>query len=289
MHKLIEQIKQFLNRGESVQVVAPPGFGKSRVGKALGGFLIDPNLLQTPQEMLAAIKQSSERKLIIIDGLHKIISDDYRPLFQFLKGLRDTHKYQLAYVFLVNRAIGYQYQQLLGDLYEIITEHIVDLDPLEPSEYDLFGFTPTPTQLTQIKKLSGGIPALVKICVMGLRDNISLEPDHNPKLKAQLEEIITACPKHSSYPNSQLIINYLKQRSSTQLTASETRLMNLFLSHQNEIVSKDQICQAVYPDVKNYAGISDHSIDQLIHRLRSKIKDKYTLTTHRGLGYKLTN
>ena len=53
-------------------------------------------------------------------------------------------------------------------------------------------------------------------------------------------------------------------------------------------ISKDQICATVYPDVKDRAGISDHAIDQLIHRLRTKIKSKYTVTTHRGLGYQLS-
>ncbi|MBI1863620.1 helix-turn-helix domain-containing protein [Candidatus Woesebacteria bacterium] len=52
------------------------------------------------------------------------------------------------------------------------------------------------------------------------------------------------------------------------------------------IVSRDQICQAVYPDVKNYSGISDHAIDQLVHRLRSKVPN-YKILTQRGIGIKL--
>jgi len=64
--------------------------------------------------------------------------------------------------------------------------------------------------------------------------------------------------------------------------------LDLLLAKKEEIVSKDIIAQTVYPDVKNYSGVSDHAIDQLVHRLREKIKDKYSLQTHRGLGYKIT-
>ena len=80
----------------------------------------------------------------------------------------------------------------------------------------------------------------------------------------------------------------MKNYKPSELTAAETRLMDLFMANRGQMVSKNQICDVVYPDVKNKAGISDHSLDQLIHRLRSKIQNQYTLTTHRGLGYKLS-
>ena len=101
-----------------------------------------------------------------------------------------------------------------------------------------------------------------------MRDGQSLDSTQNPQIAAML--VKTGKTKLS------------------QLTAAETRLMDLFLTNRGQIVSKNQICDVVYPDVKNKAGISDHALDQLVHRLRVKIKNQYTLTTHRGLGYKLS-
>lgn len=150
-----------------------------------------------------------------------------------------------------------------------------------------FGFSPTPKQVDQITKLSGGIPALIKICAMALRDESSLDPEKNPKLKAQIEEMLSVSGDDPVLSCSQLVCEYLDSHRSTNLSATETRLLNLLLENRNQIVSKDQICATVYPDVKDRAGISDHAIDQLVHRLRTKVKSKHTITTHRGLGYQL--
>ncbi len=271
MDEFRKRIQKFLALGESVQIVAPSGFGKSRFGKSLGGLYLDTNLLQTPLELLEAIKNSSERKLIVIDCLDHVLTPEYTSLYKYMKALRDQHKYQLAYVFLTSRPIKTEYLNLLGDLYAIVAEHVENLPVLDRSECSNF-------------ELTGGIPAFERICMLAKRDGTSLDPDENLKLKGQIEEMLAANPNHPAYANSSLMRNY----KSSNLTAAESRLMDLLLANKGKLVSKNQICDSVYPDVKNKAGISDHSLDQLVHRLRSKIKDKYILTTHRGLGYKLS-
>ena len=288
MNDFKKRIQNFLDRGESVQIVAPPGFGKSRFGKSLGGLYLDTNMFQTPTELLTAIKASPKRKLIVLDYLDHILTPEYSSLFKFMKALRDQFKYQLSYVFLTSRPTEPDIFNILGDLYEIATEHVEYLPTVTIPEYDTYGFSPTPKQLKEIAGLSGGIPALVKICMMAMRDGTSLNLNENLKLKGQIEEMLTVSPNHPAYVNSSLISAYFNQFKSSALTASETRALEVLLANKGQLVSKDQISQAVYPDVKNYAGVSDHAIDQLIHRLRSKIKSQYTLKTHRGLGYKLT-
>ncbi len=282
----IMPMQQFLDRGESVQIVAPSGFGKSRFAKSLAGLLVDPNILQSPAEMLEFIKTSSERKLIILDSFDHLLSTEYQPLFKYLKGLRDQYKYKLAYVVLTHKLIGPENQKLLGDFYELATEHIEYLPVLKPSEYDYFGWQPTTSQVVEVEELSGGIPTLVKICVFAMRDKTNL--NSNPKLEAAITEMLADSPDHPAYKNSSLVQNYLHNLKNTQLSASETRLLNLLLKNKGQIVSKDQICKEIYPDVKNYLGITDHAIDQLMHRLRTKVKNKYTLSTRRGLGYCLS-
>lgn len=284
------KITAFLARGESVQIVGLPGMGKSNFGRSLGGFLLDPNFYPDPTAitLINAIKESQEIKLIVIDSASRLLKPELQPFFFYLKALRDRHKYSLAYVLLTHQVIGPEYRPLLGDFYEIASEHIEHLPPTDPTQMSYFGLSPTPKQVDQITKLSGGIPALIKICVMALRDESSLDPEKNPKLKAQIEEMLSVSPDDPVLSHSQLVYEYLDSRRSTNLSAAETRLLNLLLENQNRIISKDQICALVYPDVKDRAGISDHAIDQLIHRLRAKIKSKYTITTHRGLGYQLS-
>lgn len=287
MEKFKKRLLSFLERGESIQLIAPPGFGKSRIARSLGGLLLDTNLLQTPDELLAVVRASSERKLIVIDYLDHILTESYKSFFGYLRGLRDAHKYSLGFVFVTSTPLGAQFRPLLGELFEIATEHIEHVPPLEVSEYDTFGFTPTPKQLKEIERLSGGIPALVKICMFAMRDETSLNPEQNPKLKGQIEEMLVISADHPTYRKSAIMQTYLTTAPG-ELTAAETRLLDLLLTNRGKIVSKNQICDSVYPDVKNKAGISDHSLDQLLHRLRNKVQDKYTITTHRGLGYKLS-
>ena len=288
MDEFRKRILSFLARGESVQIAAPHGFGKSRFGRSLGGLYLDTNMLQTPAELSTAVKESAERTLIILDYLDHILTAEYTPFFKYLKALRDQHKYQLSYVFLTSYPITLETLNILGDLYEIATEHVENLPTLTRAEYDNFGlsgFSPTSQQALEIEKLSGGIASLVKICMLAMRDGTSLDPNQNLKLKGQIEEMVTANPHHLAYAKSTLMQNY----KTTDLTAAETRLLDLLKTNLGKIVSKDQICDSVYPDVKNKAGISDHSLDQLIHRLRSKIKNLGSkITTHRGLGYKLS-
>lgn len=284
------KITAFLARGESVQVVGLPGMGKSNFGRSLGGFFLDPNFYPNPTALtfINAIKESQETKLIVIDSANRLLKPELQPFFLYLKALRDQHKYSLAYILLTHNIIGPEYRPLLGDFYEIASEHIEHLPPTDPTQMLSFGFSPTPEQVDQISKLSGGIPALIKICIMALRDKSSLDPEKNPKLKAQIEEMLSVSPDDPLLSRSQLVCEYLDSRRSTNLSAAETRLLNLLLENQNQIVSKDQICATVYPDVKDRAGISDHAIDQLVHRLRAKVKSKNTITTHRGLGYQLS-
>ncbi len=267
MDEFRKRVLSFLARGESVQIVAPNGYGKTRFGRSLGGLYLDTNLLQTPAELLQTVKNSRERNLIVIDSLDRILNTEYRTLFKYLKALRDSHKYQLAYVFLCQTEI--KDSEILDDLEYLVSEHIEHLPPLTSDEYDLFGFQPTSKQLKQLTELSGGIPALVKVYALAMRDGQPLNPKANPQIAAML--VKTGKTKLS------------------ELTAAETRALELLKSKSGQIVSKDEIARAVYPDIKNYSGVSDHALDQLVHRLRDKIKSQYSLKTHRGLGYKLTS
>jgi hypothetical protein len=313
MNPVITQITPILDRGECVQVIGLPGMGTSRLGIALGGFLINSGLYPnfSADQYIALVSSHPTENLLVIDSIDRLLKPELTEFFIYLKALRDQQKYQLKYVFLNHTAspVSTLHKPFLANLFSLLSENIVYLQPILPVNIPErikndfspdIGFIPDSKQLKIIISLSGGIPALIKIVMQSLRDQKSLDPAQNPALKAQLEDIYQALGSHphpellqihgltdpSGQINSLLLRNFLA--SKTPLSSSETKLLNLFKANLGQTISKDQICDIIYPDVKNRSGISDHAIDQLIHRLREKIKNDYKLTTRRGLGYQLT-
>ena len=77
---------------------------------------------------------------------------------------------------------------------------------------------------------------------------------------------------------------------SDQLTISEFRLLRLLLEKQGNVISREEIIQAVWSDSKTQEGVSEQALDQLIFRLRKKIEDDPThptrIQTMKGRGLK---
>jgi hypothetical protein len=75
------------------------------------------------------------------------------------------------------------------------------------------------------------------------------------------------------------------------LARKEYRLLCLLYHNAGNICSKDDIIADVWYEVQDPGGISDSSIDQLVHRLRDKIEpdpSKITrLISRKGFGYVL--
>lgn len=75
------------------------------------------------------------------------------------------------------------------------------------------------------------------------------------------------------------------------LTSSEYRLLSFLLSHEGQIVDREEIINAVWMGAKSTAGVSDQALDQLIFRLRKKIEtdpnNPSRLLTVKGRGFKL--
>lgn len=59
---------------------------------------------------------------------------------------------------------------------------------------------------------------------------------------------------------------------SDMLTAAEYRLLRLLLQHENEVVDRETIINAVWKDSASVAGVTDQAVDQLVFRLRKKIE-----------------
>jgi DNA-binding winged helix-turn-helix (wHTH) protein len=80
---------------------------------------------------------------------------------------------------------------------------------------------------------------------------------------------------------------------SDKLTASEYKLLRYLLQHNDRIVERGELIDAVWGDNKSTAGITDQAVDQLIFRLRRKIEEDANNPSHlqtvKGRGFKLVN
>lgn len=78
-------------------------------------------------------------------------------------------------------------------------------------------------------------------------------------------------------------------RQVVELSPKEFILLAHLYGRANEVCSKDDIANAVWPEYQD--DVYDYQIENLVRRLRAKIEvdpgDPQLLTTVRGLGYKL--
>ena len=76
------------------------------------------------------------------------------------------------------------------------------------------------------------------------------------------------------------------------LSLAQYRLLELLINHEGQVVSRDAIVAAVWPD-EDEAGISEQAIDALVRRLRERLSaldaDHTYIVTVRGHGFRLDN
>lgn len=79
------------------------------------------------------------------------------------------------------------------------------------------------------------------------------------------------------------------KKENKEFTKKENLLFSFLLENKDEICSRDEIIEKVWPDYAEI-GVSDWAIDMLVARLRKKIKlreEPYKILTIRGRGHKL--
>ena len=76
------------------------------------------------------------------------------------------------------------------------------------------------------------------------------------------------------------------------LSPAQYRLLELLLDHEGQVVSRDAIVAAVWPEEEG-VGISEQAIDALVRRLRDRLSamdpDHAYIVTVRGHGFRLEN
>ena len=75
----------------------------------------------------------------------------------------------------------------------------------------------------------------------------------------------------------------INNRTTTELTKAEYKVLELFMQHPRRVFTKEQIYEYAW---ENEYAVDDNTIRVIISRLRDKIGDD-TIKTIRGLGYRL--
>ena len=83
-------------------------------------------------------------------------------------------------------------------------------------------------------------------------------------------------------------MRYIKNGTLIDLTASEYKLLRLFMEHPNMVLSSKQILSRLWDSKENY--IDNSTLTVYIRRLRTKIEDDPSnpqkIVTIRRIGYK---
>lgn len=80
-----------------------------------------------------------------------------------------------------------------------------------------------------------------------------------------------------------------KNNEEVQLTALEYKLLMTFISHENQVLSRNQLLESIWDITGDFVG--DNTVTVYIKRLRNKLEDDpqnpKLIKTVRGMGYKV--
>lgn len=132
----------------------------------------DPFLCQSAlREWLALAKESQARVVFIFDPFDVFCQTATTPMFDNLRGLRDSFKATLSYLFGLRRPVSYLRDPLqLGELYEVIDMHVCWLGAMNDSDSRwVISQAEQATQqafseetIAELIRLTGGYPALLR-------------------------------------------------------------------------------------------------------------------------------
>jgi hypothetical protein len=242
---------------------------------------------------------------LIIDKASLLNNKDQIQTNNILKSFRDQNKKNITYVFLSDPTLFIPPNHL-DNLYDIVAENIIFLPASNGQDLDQkiitiakdINFKPTNHQTEQIKTLSGGIPGLIKSCLLSFQ-NKQAPTISNPKILGLLKQINPFLQKKhievadktglidsKGQIRSLLLKDYLNSlKPKIKLTKTEHLIFSHLKKHKNKICTRDNLIKAGWPN-DNQSGVSNHAIDQIISRLRQKLSSStYTITTVPTRGY----
>lgn len=291
----------------NVQLVGLAGSGKSLILRSLllmdGFYGVDGNLFTEKKvldltDKLEEFKQKGEIGVVLVDS----VKDELMNTIMSLYGQYRNH---VIFVFSTQKEIQ------IKSRYEVIY-----IEPWKKSDMEWFleslvgesGVDINSTVINEIIVNSGGFAGIAKrlfeLVVAGETvEKIGEQPWRYTRLAYQLESIVKGVgvvrndyielfkkyylvDKNGNFL-SKVLENFVKHLSEAKsyLTAEEHKLMVFLEKNKGEIVDREKIIVAIWGENAN-GEIADHALDQLMHRLRNKVKiDGVEIETVRGRGY----
>jgi energy-coupling factor transporter ATP-binding protein EcfA2 len=254
-------------------------------------------------EVVRRLGESPGVICVIFDRFDAFDQTTDPSLYNNLRSLRDSFKYELAYVLATRRPLDPH-----TELTELFYGNTIWLGPLSESDacWSVERFVQRKRQkwekevVDRIIELSWAYPALLRALCEAYADVSELNEGKlvsHPAVLRRVSEFWVDGPDEDALSKSRLKGQPLLMAGrapgfdTSTLTAKEHALLEFFTAHPNEVCEKDELIKAVWPeDVIYEDGVRDDSLAQLVRRLRKKIEPDPKATryikTVPGRGYR---
>ena len=268
-------------------------------------FVAIEQLLENLQGSMSGIGLLIDR----FDALERI--PEPGVVYSNLRALRDTYKYWLTLAPASRRPLDEN-----TELAELCYAHTLWLGPLSESDAHWTIVIYTGRLGVQwdagieraLLEYSWGYPSFLRAVCEAYASGSSLELEAlraHPAVERRVAEFWADRPEPQALQKSGLAGHPLLGTpaapakkapviDNAQLTAKENLLWEYLQSHPNQVIEKDELIQAVWPEDKIFTqGIRDDSLAQLIRRLRVKLEpnpaEPCYIHTIPGRGYRFTS
>lgn len=256
-----------------------------------------------------------DHKIIVILG--EVHHPRHRKLFKFLDALYSISRTNFTVLTVANYTLFKYTEKYLKNAPSIFTplkkipnfdlEGVKRIIKINNEEYN---WNIPQKMARKILFLSGGNPALVKYICMALYEEGEKLLDRPKKLtkiqplRHRLADIAALIPKLSIEEQiqlgilnnngtifSELLVEYLKENELDgldklfpDLTKTDRKILTLFIQNLEQIIDKDQLSLILDQTADTY---SEWAIYKAVARVRDKIKDRYTIKTLKGRGWRM--
>jgi hypothetical protein len=290
-------VEMAMKKGINLQLVGLPGSGKTLFFRSLAVdsdvfYHIDGNLLTEKGwgdllDRLEKVKGDGNKMVVLVDSFEEIAEK--------ILSAYDQYRDYVTFVFSVEKEVQ------TGSSCDVFY-----MKPFSEAETGWFagGFGGKGSVGKEILNMAGGYPAIIKRLSALVEGGKNLEevvdkPWEYADLSYQLEEIFRSVGSQEAMKKyglvdsdgnfvSKVLGNFVKHKGGKgdeELTALESKVFKSLSGRKGEVVERDELIGRVWGNDAD-SDISDHALDQLIHRLREKLKkDGLEIKTIKGRGY----